>query len=109
VIQSAYNDGLKNEGDSVKIDEGFHPDFRLLGKGYLTALRKYDIADLHKRQINKNVAWKLPRATDKKLAWRWNSLTSQEMWRWPGSIILRVNLAPMLITFRCTAMAVLGK
>ena len=109
MIQSAYNDGLKNEGDSVKIDEGFHPDFRLLGKGYLTALRKYDIADLHKRQINKNVAWKLPRATDKKLAWRWNSLTSQEMWRWPGSIILRVNLAPMLITFRCTAMAVLGK
>lgn len=67
VIQSAYIDGLQNEGDSVKIDEGFHPDFRLLGKGDLTALRKYDIAHWRRRQIDNNAAGKLPRAADKKI------------------------------------------
>jgi hypothetical protein len=33
VIQSAYVDGLQNEGDATKIDAGFHPGFNLLGIG----------------------------------------------------------------------------
>ncbi len=33
VIQTAYVDGLQNEGDMAKIDSGIHPDFRLLGIG----------------------------------------------------------------------------
>jgi len=31
VITTAYQDGLLNEGDVKKIDEGFHPDFQMLG------------------------------------------------------------------------------
>jgi hypothetical protein len=33
VIQTAYVEGLQNEGDMEKIDFGFHPGFRLLGIG----------------------------------------------------------------------------
>ena len=32
-IQTAYVEGLLNEGDFDKIDAGFHPDFELLGIG----------------------------------------------------------------------------
>lgn len=31
VIQSAYVEGLQNEGDAAKIDAGFHPGFELVG------------------------------------------------------------------------------
>lgn len=31
VIQTAYVEGLQNEGDAIKIDAGFHPGFELLG------------------------------------------------------------------------------
>ena len=33
VIQTAYVEGLQNEGDAAKIDAGFHPGFNLLGTG----------------------------------------------------------------------------
>lgn len=33
VIQTAYVDGLQNEGDIDKVDSGFHPGFELLGIG----------------------------------------------------------------------------
>jgi hypothetical protein len=33
VIQTAYVDGLQNEGDLAKIDQGIHPGFVLLGIG----------------------------------------------------------------------------
>ncbi len=42
VIQTAYVDGLQNEGDLEKVDNGFHPGFELLGIG------------------NGNQMWKLP-------------------------------------------------
>lgn len=31
VIQTAYVEGLQNEGDIKKIDSGIHPDFKLMG------------------------------------------------------------------------------
>lgn len=31
VVQSAYVEGLQNEGDAAKIDAGFHPGFNLIG------------------------------------------------------------------------------
>lgn len=61
VIQSAYVEGLQNEGDSVKIDAGFHPEFRLLGIGDEKELRKYDLKDWRARQIQNRKANKLPR------------------------------------------------
>ena len=33
VIQTAYVEGLQNEGDFDKVDSGFHPGFELLGIG----------------------------------------------------------------------------
>jgi len=33
VIQTAYIEGLQNEGDLEKMDSGFHPGFELLGIG----------------------------------------------------------------------------
>lgn len=33
VIQTAYVEGLQNEGNNEKIDSGFHPAFELLGIG----------------------------------------------------------------------------
>jgi len=42
VIQTAYVEGLQNEGDLEKVDSGFHPGFELLGIG------------------NGNQMWKLP-------------------------------------------------
>jgi len=33
VIQTAYVEGLQNEGNTDKIDAGFHPAFNLLGIG----------------------------------------------------------------------------
>lgn len=33
VIQTAYVDGLQNEGDITKIDSGIHPNFNLIGIG----------------------------------------------------------------------------
>jgi len=33
VVQTAYVEGLQNEGDLEKVDSGFHPGFELLGIG----------------------------------------------------------------------------
>ena len=33
IVQTAYVEGLQNEGDLDKIDNGFHPGFNLLGIG----------------------------------------------------------------------------
>ena len=33
IVQTAYVEGLQNEGDLEKVDSGFHPGFELLGIG----------------------------------------------------------------------------
>ncbi|MEN8121478.1 MAG: nuclear transport factor 2 family protein [Bacteroidota bacterium] len=43
VIQSAYVDGLQNEGNFDKIDKGFHPGFNLLGIGRVNEIWKLPI------------------------------------------------------------------
>jgi len=45
VIQTAYVEGLQNEGDIKKIDSGIHPDFDLLGIGEDNRMWKYSIKD----------------------------------------------------------------
>jgi len=42
VIQTAYVDGLQNNGDLTKTKEGFHPGFNLLGENH-NALTKFPI------------------------------------------------------------------
>lgn len=67
-INTAYAEGLQNEGDSLKIDQGFHPDFYLLGKGDSLALRKYAITDWRNRQIKNKASGKLPRPADREVS-----------------------------------------
>jgi hypothetical protein len=68
IVQTAYVEGLQNEGDKQKIEEGFHPDFNLLGIGKDGKLSKYPIADWSARQVAKREAGDLPLEGDKKVS-----------------------------------------
>jgi len=43
VIQTAYVDGLQNNGDLAKTEQGFHPGFNLLGVSKNNGLTKFPI------------------------------------------------------------------
>ena len=64
VIQTAYVEGLQNEGDVKKIDAGFHPDFNLLSIGEDDNLRKLPIADWKTSTLEKKKKGELPRKGD---------------------------------------------
>jgi hypothetical protein len=68
IVQTAYVEGLQNEGDKMKIEEGFHPEFNLLGIGKDDQLSKYPISDWSARQIAKRDAGDLPLQGDKKVS-----------------------------------------
>lgn len=69
VIQTAYVDGLQNEGDLVKIDSGIHPDFVLLGIGKDgSSMWKYPIAEWKTNTGKKLKEGKLPRTGDDKVS-----------------------------------------
>lgn len=64
-IQTAYVEGLQNEGDTVKINSGFHPGFELLIPGKDGELKKYPLS-LWKANIKNDLAsGNLPRKADK--------------------------------------------
>ncbi len=60
VIQTAYVEGLQNEGDADKIDSGIHPDFNLLGIGKNSTMWKYSISDWKASCVKKRKEGKLP-------------------------------------------------
>ncbi len=61
VIQTSYVEGLQNEGDTVKINSGFHPSFEMLIPAKDGSLQKYGLA-AWKAKIRENVAdGRLPR------------------------------------------------
>lgn len=64
VIQSAYVDGLQNEGDIEKIDAGIHPDFNLLGIDKGEKMWAYSITDWKANVIKKKEEGKYPRTGD---------------------------------------------
>jgi flagella basal body P-ring formation protein FlgA len=67
VIQTAYVDGLQNEGDTVKINSGFHPSFEMLMPMKDGVLKKYALHDW-KEKIKADVKeGKLPRKADGKI------------------------------------------
>lgn len=64
IIQTAYVEGLQNEGDTVKINQGFHPGFEMLIPGKDGTLKKFSIADW-KAKIKADLqSGKLPRDTE---------------------------------------------
>ena len=64
VIQTAYVDGLQNEGDTLKIDSGIHPDFNLLGIGKDDSMWAYSITDWKANVVKKLQQGKLPKSGD---------------------------------------------
>lgn len=67
VIQTAYVDGLQNEGDMNKIDSGIHPGFVLLGVDNNNEMWKYPIEDWKTSTKKKLEEGKLPRTGDDKV------------------------------------------
>ena len=64
VIQTAYVEGLQNEGDADKIDSGIHPDFDLLGIGNDNTMWKYSITDWKAKAVQKRENGELPLTGD---------------------------------------------
>lgn len=68
VIQTAYVEGLQNEGDFEKIDAGFHPDFELLGLGEGNNMWCLSISDWKKKVQEKLDKGELPRQEGEKIS-----------------------------------------
>lgn len=68
VIQTAYVDGLQNEGDEKKIDSGIHHDFVLLGIGKDGEMWKLPISEWKIKTVEKLKKGELPRKGDKKVS-----------------------------------------
>ena len=67
-IQSAYVDGLTNEGDAEKIDKGFHPDFNLIGIGEDGSMWIYPIKQWKADVLKKVEEGKMPKTGDNKVS-----------------------------------------
>ncbi|MBN1197964.1 MAG: nuclear transport factor 2 family protein [Bacteroidales bacterium] len=67
-IQTAYVDGLQNEGDTVKINAGFHPDFDLLIPGADGSLKKYSLSAWKERIRADLASGKLPQKPEEKVS-----------------------------------------
>lgn len=67
LIQFAYADGLQNEGDTQKIDLGFHPDFQMIYKGKNMNLNTYTIEQWRTKQIERKANGELPRSKNNKV------------------------------------------
>tara|TARA_R110001583_G_scaffold16041_4_gene65139 strand:+ start:8466 stop:8918 length:453 start_codon:yes stop_codon:yes gene_type:complete len=61
VIQTSYVEGLQNEGNLEKIDQGIHPDFLLLGIGEGDNMWKLPIDEWKEKTEKKLKEGKLPR------------------------------------------------
>jgi len=61
VIQTSYVEGLQNEGDLAKVDQGIHPDFVLLGIGEGDKMWKLPIDKWKEKTEQKLKDGKLPR------------------------------------------------
>lgn len=74
IVQTAYIDGLQNEGDADKIDAGFHPDFHLLGIGKNEEMWNRSIKEWKASAIKKREEGKFPLTGDKKVTAEYKSI-----------------------------------
>lgn len=74
IVQTAYIDGLQNEGDKDKIDAGFHPDFYLLGVGEDGEMWKRSIQEWKAGAIKKRESGEFPLKGDKKVTAEYRSI-----------------------------------
>lgn len=75
LIQTAYVEGLQNEGDTVKINRGFHPGFEMLMAGKGGTLEKYSIAEWKKRIRTSLAEGKLPRREGERISVRFQDIS----------------------------------
>ena len=68
VIQTAYVEGLQNEGDVEKIDNGFHPGFKLLGIGQGNQMWEYPIYTWKESVLTRKEEGKLPKKDDEQVS-----------------------------------------
>ncbi len=61
VIQTAYVEGLQNEGNIEKIDSGIHPDFNLIGIDKGDKMWNLSISDWKAKTVKRLEAGELPR------------------------------------------------
>lgn len=74
VIQTAYVEGLQNEGDIDKIDSGIHPGFNLLGIGEGEKMWNLTIEDWKKKTLERKKKGEYPKAEDKKVSVKFLSI-----------------------------------
>lgn len=74
VIQTAYVEGLQNEGNKDKIESGFHEHFHLLGISEGDEIWHLNITDWKARQIEKRENGKLPLEADKQVTVKFKSI-----------------------------------
>jgi hypothetical protein len=67
VIQTAYVEGLQNEGDLKKIDSGIHSEFNLLGIEKGIGVWSLSIEDWKKSTLKQKKEGKFPREGDDKV------------------------------------------
>jgi len=60
VIQTAYVEGLQNEGDAKKIESGFHEHFHLIGISGGDEMWHLNITDWKTKQVKKRETGELP-------------------------------------------------
>jgi len=77
-IETAYIAGLQNEGEQVKIESGFHPDFYLLGIDQGDTMWHYSINDWKEKAIQKRKNGVLPLTGDKKVSAIYKSIDITE-------------------------------
>jgi hypothetical protein len=59
---------LQNESVSTKIDQGFHPEFALLGKKEDSTLRVLPISTWKEINVNRSITGELPRPDNSKVS-----------------------------------------
>lgn len=74
IVQTAYIDGLQNEGDKNKIEAGFHPDFYLLGIGENGDMWKRSIIEWKANAIEKRNNGTFPLKGEKKVTAEYKSI-----------------------------------
>lgn len=67
-IQSAYVEGLQNEGDFTKIDKGFHPSFELLIPEKDGGLKKYTLPEWKEKIKGDLASGKMPKKGDDRVS-----------------------------------------
>ena len=69
-IQVSYVEGLQNEGDTVKINKGFHPGFELLIPGKDGSLQKFTLPEWKAKIARDLESGKLPRKKGEEISIR---------------------------------------